>query len=317
MIQNKELIYVQIIIIVFSFIFFITGTQAQQLKLGNHPAHINSSAVLELESKNQGLLLSRIADTNNIVNPPDGMIIYFTDGGTEEPFGAHAGMYERKNGSWVRTGLHIGYEVPKDQGIKFTLKNGKYILHIPNANENYRGLMSTGRQTFGGAKTYIDSATFRDSVTLKVLHPGSVMFIGVGEDGDTGTITENNQHLFWDNKKESFGIGTNTPAANLDVKGSFKLGETGSVLNSIIKQTVKTPEAVNLNGGEGHLYTFLSPSAEAGASVIASPAGQLPDGCVIAYAYSNAGYVFIKIQNSGSLSLTIPQNSIFYVTIIQ
>lgn len=312
MIQNKELIYVQIIIIVFSFIFLITGTQAQQLKLGNHPAHINSSAVLELESKNQGLLLSRIADTNNIVNPPDGMIIYFTDGATEEPYGAHAGVYERKNGSWYKPGIILDTAVDNGQSaIKFTRENGVYILHLPNATSGLRGVVSAGKQTFSGRKI------FKDSITIEVLHPGSLLFAEVDQYGHYGLLTEDTSNLFWDNENNGLGIGTNNPAANLDVKGSFKLGETGSVLNSIIKQKVKTPEAVTLNGGEGHLYTFLSSSAKAGASVIASPAGQLPDGCVIAYAYSNAGYVFIKIQNSGSLSLTIPQNSIFYVTIIQ
>ncbi len=53
---------------------------AQQLKLGNNPSGINKSAVLELESTKQGLLLTRVSDTSaaplNIA--PDGMLIYFT-----------------------------------------------------------------------------------------------------------------------------------------------------------------------------------------------------------------------------------------------
>ena len=52
---------------------------SQQLKLGNNPPVVEKSAVLELNSTNQGLLFTRIADTNliNAKNPPDGMVIYF------------------------------------------------------------------------------------------------------------------------------------------------------------------------------------------------------------------------------------------------
>ncbi|HTE28119.1 hypothetical protein [Flavitalea sp.] len=68
-------------------------TQAQQLKLGTNPYTVNKSAVLELSSTNQGLLLVRISDTNliNVMAPPDGMLIYFTP--TKQ-------MYARSNGYW-------------------------------------------------------------------------------------------------------------------------------------------------------------------------------------------------------------------------
>lgn len=53
---------------------------SQQLKLGNNPSAIAKSAVLELNSTNQGLLFTRVADTTliNAQTPPDGMVIYFT-----------------------------------------------------------------------------------------------------------------------------------------------------------------------------------------------------------------------------------------------
>ena len=51
---------------------------SQQLKLGKNPYLLNKSAVLELESANQGLLFTRIADTAliNVQTPPDGMVIF-------------------------------------------------------------------------------------------------------------------------------------------------------------------------------------------------------------------------------------------------
>lgn len=60
-------------------ILFNQKTFAQQLKLGKNPYTVEKSAVLELVSDNQGLLLPRITDTSliNTLNPPDGMIIYY------------------------------------------------------------------------------------------------------------------------------------------------------------------------------------------------------------------------------------------------
>jgi hypothetical protein len=53
--------------------------QAQQLKLGKNPSVNLKSAVLELQSDNQGLLMARISDTAliNTLTPPDGMVIFF------------------------------------------------------------------------------------------------------------------------------------------------------------------------------------------------------------------------------------------------
>ena len=53
---------------------------SQQLKLGKNPYSVEKSAVLELVSDNQGLLLPRITDTTliNVLSPPDGMIIFYS-----------------------------------------------------------------------------------------------------------------------------------------------------------------------------------------------------------------------------------------------
>ncbi len=62
------------------FVLLLINTVAfpQQLKLGKNPYVITKSAVLELESSNQGLLFPRIADTSqiNTLVPPDGMVIF-------------------------------------------------------------------------------------------------------------------------------------------------------------------------------------------------------------------------------------------------
>ncbi|MGO4293876.1 hypothetical protein [Chitinophaga sp. RAB17] len=76
----------------------LVATQANaQLKVGKNPTSIQKSAILELESDKQGLLLPRIADTTLMtsLNPPDGMIIYWTASGNE-------GFYVRHNNKWER-----------------------------------------------------------------------------------------------------------------------------------------------------------------------------------------------------------------------
>jgi hypothetical protein len=71
-----------------------TLLHAQQLKLGDNPSVVSKSAVLELESKTQGLLLPRIADTTSLTmkNSPNGMIIFLTTNNT---------FCVRVNGAWV------------------------------------------------------------------------------------------------------------------------------------------------------------------------------------------------------------------------
>jgi len=61
-------------------VLFSKAGLSQQLRLGNNPFAVEKSAVLELQSTNQGLLFTRIADTAliNTMNPPDGMVVYFT-----------------------------------------------------------------------------------------------------------------------------------------------------------------------------------------------------------------------------------------------
>src|SRR5689334_20589230 len=61
-------------------VLFSQAGLSQQMRLGNNPWTVEKSAVLELQSTNQGLLFTRIADTAliNALNPPNGMVIFYT-----------------------------------------------------------------------------------------------------------------------------------------------------------------------------------------------------------------------------------------------
>lgn len=56
------------------------------------------------------------------------------------------------------------------------------------------------------------------NVTLSGKTSGSVIFAGSG-----GALSEDNANLFWDNNNDRLGIGTTSPARNLDVNGDVKI----------------------------------------------------------------------------------------------
>ena len=72
-----------------------TALQAQQLKLGTNPTAVTKSALLELQSTTQGLLLTRISDTTQatISSSPDGMLIFSNYDNT---------LRIRSNGYWQK-----------------------------------------------------------------------------------------------------------------------------------------------------------------------------------------------------------------------
>lgn len=68
-----------------------------QIKVGDNATQIKKSALLELESTKQGLLLPRLTDTTaiNALTPPNGMMIYLNASTVQ-------GLYIRKAGAWQR-----------------------------------------------------------------------------------------------------------------------------------------------------------------------------------------------------------------------
>ena len=93
-------IFTHAVRVAFVILVLFTATKSYaQLKVGTNPTQIQKSSILELESDKQGFLLPRLTDTAaiNALNPPDGMLIYFTPGGSNGK-----GLYIRKSGMWQR-----------------------------------------------------------------------------------------------------------------------------------------------------------------------------------------------------------------------
>lgn len=162
--------YLYYFVLVYSLTFLSFSGQAQQLKLGNNPTQIEKSAVLELESNNQGLLLTRVPDTGaiNALNPPDGMIIYFTDFKVTVPYGPNAGIYQRKDGKWQRIAqfFTVSGSPGPHEDIEFTRSYDTVTLHLPDATPSVRGVVNDGSQTFGGDKYFNDNLSINGTAQI-------------------------------------------------------------------------------------------------------------------------------------------------------
>jgi hypothetical protein len=133
---------------------------SQQLRLGNNPYTVEKSAVLELQSANQGLLFTRIADTAliNVLNPPDGMVIYFNP--TKQ-------LLLRSNGYWksfvtsVDTGsISNFYQKVRSlftASAPITLNNGQ--IGISQASATTNGYLSSSDwNTFNNKLSSVDTS---------------------------------------------------------------------------------------------------------------------------------------------------------------
>jgi hypothetical protein len=112
----------------FVFLVFQT-TSFAQIKVGDNPTMIHSSAVLEIESANKGLLLPRLALTNATAATPlsehvAGMIVY----NTSTANGLTAGFYYNDGAKWI--------------GISQSTATG--LLTAENGLSNDAGVVSLG-----------------------------------------------------------------------------------------------------------------------------------------------------------------------------
>lgn len=141
------------------------SAQAQQLRLGKQPLTLQKSAILELESDNQGLLFPRITDTNliNGLAPPDGMVIFY------QP--SHQLMV-RANGYWnaltSSAALAATWKTTGNAGtdtlVNFIGTTDDKPLFLKSNSSTY---MSMGRrQSLGLTQAYTDYNDNDENVTL-------------------------------------------------------------------------------------------------------------------------------------------------------
>lgn len=208
---------------------FCLGNQqlaAQQLKLGTNPSLVKQSALLELESKKQALLLSRIADTNQIVSPVNGMIIYLESDNT---FRVRANNYWTKliaDGAAIQS---INNSFSPTQEIKavytpggafgFSSAGGIHTLTIPDASLTASGFVNYSAQSFKGLKNFTEGLqTYSLRVSNDVSTP--IKILGKDASGDVGSLTIDNNLTITSGQlgvKNSTSLWNANKIANYDV----------------------------------------------------------------------------------------------------
>jgi hypothetical protein len=135
---------------------------------------------------------------------------------------------------------------------------------------------------------------------------GGLIFAGRTSDANT-EVRQDINNLFWDNGSKELGIGTNTPAASLDVNGDFKLGGNGSVLTGMFKLSNVNVTSNNTDVDDNETVDVTVNLAGAlggrtintGANIIVNPRSALPIGLGIASVRrsSNTAIIITFISN--------------------
>ncbi|SFV32080.1 beta strand repeat-containing protein [Thermoflavifilum thermophilum] len=235
------------------------SSQAQQLKLGNNPTTIDKTALLELESNNQGLLLPRISDTNAFhPNPiPNGMLIYYV--GTSDSC-----LMIRKDGQWVKIVDFVNLASRETDPVA-TAKT--VSVTAGNSAINVAG----GTQQLGSNPTFtltvpntspIWNADSLQNVKVSATAPTANQFLMYNSTSsawtpttmDTGYISN-----FWQKVRGELsagtGIGYNSTTGQISNTGvlSFSGGTTGLTPSSATAGAVTLGGVLNIaNGGTGN-----------------------------------------------------------------
>lgn len=310
----------------FSLILFTHGAKAQQLKLGANPTFIYPSAVLQLDSKNQGLLLPRVPDTGSIsipntinyYTPPDGMIIYFTDSvSVTEPYGPHAGVYQRKDGGWqLLTGITSlngstasvqAFDTGRagtDFNIVTNTATGVHTFNLPDADSRIRGAIDTGTQTIGGVKTidshYADSSglAFAQMNASSTVNDNNTGLIGVNASGKV--VRADVQRTFSYPTRQLNQVFQVSPNQDAFVSYSLKLNVTAGLLSM---NSTGASLQVSLNGLSGWStisQIFLSNSLTALSLGLNLLAGNISNTQILS-GWIPKGY-YVQIVTSGTVS---------------
>jgi len=212
--------------------------------------------------------------------------------------------------------------------LQYNVQNTSTGTH---AQSGYSATADNGNATTGFAWLGINNSTFNFPTAYNIGLANDVSFLGSGQDLYVANANNTKSIIFSTGKAASpyfnermritnagfVGIATVTPAANLDVNGSFKLGSSGTVLGSILKTSVTITDNTNFDYNSSRTESITITGATANATVIVNPRSPLSIGLGIGYSYVSAvNTVKINITNTSGNPSSLG-TIVFDITIIQ
>jgi len=261
-------------------VFFIAISLHAQVKIGDNPKNINTHALLELESKNQGVLFPRLTQSQRDVafggDVPDGLMIFNTDKGALEVYNIKKG-WETIGASQVPSS---SLELTYDHQL---ILNGKQRVNLTNyynvnqqltLTENILSLTNGGRVDLSSLKV---SSTENQQLTLQnnilsLTHGGSVDLSSLVESTSTGSddnpvISNTDSQTLSLNNKELSISGSNSKVdlspINTDeqVITSFAMSGTTHIkiqLEGDVEKTLKLPTQLVSGSDTDHQKLILN-----------------------------------------------------------
>lgn len=323
-------------IVISLLVFFILAAfrSSAQLKIGDQPTIIKKAVALDAQGSNglQGLWLPRVSDTSvtgiRSLSPPDGLIIYHPPSGK---------LFIRSNNTWVTylsqaittissasqsvAGSNVSFQAgtyagtANDFNIAANSAANTVTFNMPDASTAIRGVVNTGAQTLGGAKTFANGITVNNGGTVDDLTVRSSAVI----QGATGATS--NLQLGITSATTPATITPNT--LSLDPSGNVIFTTTNVQANkpSFLKSYTTTIIIGSISIAANSTYTLtidLPPGANVTvpASVAISPGTMLNNGTTIDFAtVTGLNTVKVNISTRGTAQ-TIPNGFVFYETIV-
>ncbi len=170
---------------------------------------------------------------------------------------------------------------------------------------------------------YISNAAVANvGVLVQAQRDASIPMLFMGNSGtQTANLTEwrtsAGTGLSAVDKSGKLGVGTTTPAATLDVSGTYKLGTAGTALTNMIKTNVAVSDATSITSNTSHQITITVTGATVNASLIINPRSALSNGLIITYSYvSSTNNVLMNFFNADGSAHAVG-NVTFDITVIQ
>lgn len=302
-----------------------------QIKVGDQPTVFNKAVAIDAQGSNglQGLWLPRVSDTSvagiRSLNPPDGLIIYHPPSGK---------LFLRSNSTWVsyntsaittlissgvsvagpavtlQTGTNAG--VGNDFNIVTNTAANTVTYNIPDASAAIRGVVTTGTQTLGGAKTLANGVTVNNGSTL---NGGTTANSGLTVSGATASTS----NLTLGITATTATSGVTTTLLSVDSTGKVYLTTTNVQANKpsrILNYTLTITGVVVAANSTYNITTPLPAAAGVSfpATVFLSPSTALSNGTTVDWATILSNNLVTNISTrSNTQDFT---SYVFYVTIV-